>query len=40
MLTDENEIKDKIISYQKNIKTVDVRKMLPDSIKISITSYK
>lgn len=40
MLSDENEIKDKIISYQKNIKTVDVRKMLPDSIKISITSYK
>ncbi|MDD5213632.1 MAG: FtsQ-type POTRA domain-containing protein [Candidatus Gracilibacteria bacterium] len=40
ILSDENEIKNKIISYQKNIKTVDVRKMLPDSIKISITSYK
>lgn len=37
---DSDEIENKIISYQKNIKSVEVRKMLPDSIKITITSYK
>lgn len=40
VLLDENEVENKIISYQKNIKSVEIRKMLPDSIKITITSYK
>lgn len=40
IILDSDEIENKIISYQKNIKSVEVRKMLPDSIKITITSYK
>jgi cell division septal protein FtsQ len=39
-MIDSDEIENKIISYQKNIKSVEVRKMLPDSIKITLTSYK
>jgi cell division septal protein FtsQ len=39
-MLDSDELEKKIISYQKNIKSVEVRKMLPDSIKITITSYK
>ncbi len=40
VMIDSDEIENKIISYQKNIKSVEVRKMLPDSIKITLTSYK
>lgn len=39
-LMDENDVVDKIQSYQKNLKTIKVRKMFPDSLKIDVTSYK
>lgn len=37
---DENDVVEKIQSYQKNLKTIRVRKMFPDSLKIDVTSYK
>lgn len=40
VLLDENEVINKMKSYQKNIKTIDFRKMFPDSVKITLTSYK
>ncbi|MDD4151441.1 MAG: FtsQ-type POTRA domain-containing protein [Candidatus Gracilibacteria bacterium] len=39
-LMDENDVMAKIQSYQKNLKTINIRKMFPDSLKIDITSYK
>lgn len=40
LIEDKEKIKSKLISYQPNIKDIYIRKILPDNIKILLSSYK